>query len=184
MKQTGVFLLVVFLLTTAIYGALYLNGVKIDGQLSGQTIKNCSVEFKKNGDMYITAPNYEVAQKSKEQPLPQTPKATVLSKPYYIVFTVVSGSISVPVTFFLDGKQVKREVPTTGQISIELGKVSAGKHQVNVIADGNATVGECSVAIGVGQEKANRTIEISVVTEKKGQFGPKGFKLEHLFTAE
>jgi len=184
MKQMGVFLLMMVALTTALYGALYLNGVKIDGQLSGQTIKNCSVEFKKNGDMYITAPNYEVAQKDKAPVVPQKQKVAEQNKPYYIVFTVVSGAISVPVAFFLDGKQVKREVPTTGQISIDLGKVAAGKHQVNVIADGNATIGECSVAIGVGQEKANHTIEISVVTEKKGPFGPKGLKLEHLFTAE
>ncbi|MCK5808068.1 hypothetical protein KAH37_03670 [bacterium] len=184
MKKVSVFLLLLSLFTTALYGALYLNGVKIDGQLSGQTIKNCTIEFKKNGDMHIVAKNYEIAQKEKQSPATQTAKAAVQNKPYYIVFTVVSGSISVPVTFFLDGKQVTREVASTGQLSIDLGKVSAGKHQIDVIADANKTIGECSVAIGVGVEKANHTIEISVVTEKKGSFGPKGLKLEHLFTAE
>ncbi len=173
-----------FLLFTVLLSAgnLYINGVKIDGELKGQTIKNCTIEFKANGDCYITAPNYEITQKNTTVP-GKSPAVAKNAKHYYAIFTIVSGNLTVPVTLFLNGKQLKQEVVSTGQLSVDLGALTPGQYQINALADSNATVGQCSLAVGIGVERKN-ALEISVITEKKGEFGAKGLSIAHIFTVE
>lgn len=156
-------------------GDVYLNGVKVEGSLKGQTIKQCDVEFKNNGDFYITAKNYQIEKKAT--------KATQKKGPYYIIFTTTSGKVTVPITVFLDGKQVSKQIPDGKQIYIEIGDITMGQHQIRVIAPRDVTIPSCSVAIGLAR-KVKDTMEISVESEKAGNFGTQGLDIAHLFKVE
>jgi len=156
-------------------GDVYLNGVKIEGSLKGQTIKQCDIEFKNNGDFYITAKNYQIEK--------QVTKAAQKKGPYYIIFTITSGKITVPITVFLDGKQVNKQIPNGKQIYIEIGDITMGQHQIRVIAPRDVTTPSCSVAIGLAR-KVKETMEISVESEKAGNFGAQGLDIAHLFKVE
>jgi hypothetical protein len=75
---------------------VYLNGVQVTGA-KDQTIEKCKVVLDKNGDVYITAPDYKVQElgSPRNSPPPVAPATTAhLTKKYYVVSDVTRAGVT------------------------------------------------------------------------------------------
>jgi len=145
------FVVLAVLLTAgaALARSIYLNGVKVDG-LTNQVFKGCQVQIDDQGNVYITAPGYQVKTVGQDNsnsamsgPATKT-RPTTMTKRYWLV-TQVKGDAQYDVDVYINSKWIKKIRSTDEQIVYEITKyLNPGQNKVHFSATKNLSAGRKS----------------------------------------
>jgi hypothetical protein len=98
-------------------GAIYLNGVRIDG-VTNQKFEKVSVRIDDAGDVHIDAPGYSVRQL---EPAPSAPTPAPLSKKYFLVAEQsAAGMPEYDIDVYVNSKWLKKLKSTDSQVVQEI----------------------------------------------------------------
>ncbi|NOZ85844.1 MAG: hypothetical protein GXP49_06210 [Deltaproteobacteria bacterium] len=133
----------------ALARSIYLNGVKVDG-LTNQVFKGCQVQIDDQGNVYITAPGYQVKTVGQDNsnsamsgPATKT-RPTTMTKRYWLV-TQVKGDAQYDVDVYINSKWIKKIRSTDEQIVYEITKyLNPGQNKVHFSATKNLSAGRKS----------------------------------------
>ena len=155
--------MIALLMTMAMAGTVYVNGVDV-GDMRSQTFENCTLVFDSAGDLHVSAPGYEIQVMDALGPLTAPPPAQgpmavgtpppasvpVASAPagagvtqgeWWLV-TDDSGSSGHAVDIFVNGAMVKSIHSGEAQIIVDLGPwLVPGANRVHLQAQSNTPAG-------------------------------------------
>ncbi len=139
--------LVLLLTSQAALGAVFLNGVNIDGVVN-QTIEGCTVKIDEKGNILITAKGYQVqASTPTPQPAPAAAAAEPVTKQYFLVSDMTAVGAQYDVDVFINSVWVKRVAAKDQQVILDISKhLRKGKNKVHMTAVKNLKEGRKSMS--------------------------------------
>jgi hypothetical protein len=171
-RRVVVFFICLFIPLPLFAGSVFLNGVNIDG-VRDQEFKSVNVKIDKDGNIYISAPQYIV--KTSES-APQKPAAPSQAKSYFMVTQISKdGRGGYDIDLFINGTWIKKITNKDEQIVMDLTKyMNDGKNTIRLTgvkakdeAANPQSAGFTEVIIGEGTAgKSNVVIDKPLVDYK------------------
>lgn len=140
--------MLLLLISTALAGAVYINGVRAD-VLPEATLSNVSVRFDTAGNVWIDAPQYRV-QAVVADAVPTSPPPPVATGEWWLI-TDDRQSTGQALNVYINGVQVYRIQSGQGQVILDLGGwLLHGANEVRIEPAGTATIGPGTLTVYVG----------------------------------
>ncbi|MGC8927696.1 MAG: hypothetical protein ACP5QK_07205 [Myxococcota bacterium] len=124
------FIISFLFVTPLLAGSIFLNGVKIDG-VRDQEFKSVNIKIDKDGNIYISAPQYIVKTADEQAQKPASPS---VAKAYFLVTQISKdGRGGYDIDLFINGSWVKKITNKDEQIVMELTKyLQNGKNTIRL----------------------------------------------------
>ena len=163
------------LLSTALAGAVYINGVRAD-VLPETTLADVSVRFDSAGNVWIDAPKYRVAAIPAE-PAPSPRPNPVAAGQWWLV-TDDRQSTGQAMNVLVNGVPVYRIQSGQGQVIVDLGRyLLHGANEVRIEPVGTDVIGSgvLNVYVGHGVNEAGTVrIDETIVRYARSAADPQG----------
>jgi hypothetical protein len=130
----------------AAFGAVFLNGVNIDGVVN-QTFEGCTVKIDDKGNVLITAKGYQVQASTPTPAATAAAPAEPVTKQYFLVSDMTKDGAQYDVDVFINSVWVKRVAANDNQVILDISKhLHKGKNTVHMTAVKNLKEGRKSVS--------------------------------------
>ena len=159
-----------WMLTVAWGGGVYINDILIEPtSIADTTLEGVSVRFDGDGNVFITAPKYEVKVVGTEPPPASPPSAGVTAARYWLV-SEDGGSTGHTVECWINGRQAAVLRSGEPQRILDVGPwLQVGTNRIEMKATSlNAQGGNLYVYVGTGRADETGTVRMD---EPAVQFG-------------